>query len=126
MLLQPRFGLLDDHGVHCFNDFRSAPHEADFGLAFYRPLPVHQARDVLKLGIRQVVLQRLVGGGGEIVIVHFHTDPPGAPATLGDEFSHGLVRMPLRRLHEVVRQAKLPGSAMIPASPLRSSNMMYS
>ena len=89
--------------VHRLDDARGLAHVVDLGRALDRALPVDQRRRVDEARIRQVLLQRREGGGGEPVIVHLDADRQLVPAALGDAPADRIVhRMALGRLHIVV------------------------
>ena len=78
------------------------PHEGNLGLGLHDPLPVHEARRVEQRRLAQMSLQRAVGGGAEVVVVHLDADPRAAPAAPGDDLAQVVHRVALGGHHVVV------------------------
>ena len=104
-LAQARLDHVDDALVHPLHEPRRRAHVGELLLRLHRPLPVHQPLGVLKRRVRQVALQRGVGGRREPVIVHLDGDPRLVPAALDDPFRQEVHRMAHLGLHVVVRVA---------------------
>ena len=91
--------------VHLLHDARRVPHVGDLGLRLHQPLPVHEARRVEQRGIAEMGLQRAVGGGAEVVVVHLDADPRFTPAARRDDLAQIVHRVALGGHHVVVRVA---------------------
>ncbi len=86
-------------------DRRRLAHEGDLGGRLDRALPVHQPGRIHPEHLRQRGRQGLKGLGREIVIVHLDADPALFQPQPGQPRRQILHRVPLGRLHVIVRVA---------------------
>ncbi len=99
------FDLVDDTGVHRFDDPGGLAHVVDLGRAFDRSLPVDQGGRIDEAGIGQMPVQRAIGRCCEPVIVHLDADSELVETAGCQDLRQDVHRVALGRLHVVVRIA---------------------
>ncbi len=98
MLRQTRLGALEDDLMHALNDAGGAAHVFNLDRAFHCALPVHQRSRIAEGRVGQVLDEREIGGGGEVVVLHLHADDGLPPAALQDQLRQSLHRVLFRVL----------------------------
>ena len=74
ILTHARFGQFKDPFVHRLDDTCGTLHIFDLALGFDGALPVYQSGRIRQPGFGHRIAQTLMGRGGIIIVVHFHTD----------------------------------------------------
>ena len=90
---------LDHLAVHGIHDGCGPADERHLVVALHHALPVDESRRVREGCLAQMGAERVVGGGGEPVIVHLDADPRRLPAARRDHARELLHRMLQRVLH---------------------------
>ena len=102
VLAHARLGLLQNGVMHMFDNAGGATHVLDLARGFHRTLPVNKAGAVDDPGLRQVLDQRHMGGGGIVVVVGLDPQARGFSAQLLDQLCQFLHRVLFGVLHKGV------------------------
>ena len=108
VLRHARLGDLEDAAMHRLDDPGRRLHVGELARRLDRALPVHQPRRVPERRARQLAHERRVTGGREVVVVQLDADPPVTPAPVTQDPRKVVHRVPIGRLHVVIRIADDP------------------